>query len=140
MQASSPLKKLAADVNVILSAIAGKAALRVFLKEDIEFITTQFNIAEVREYLHVISQQYAISEEIMESQLKLLPLKIYPRHFYEGFVKEASKRLSGRDEDDVELLALAMKLEIPIWSNDRDFRHAEIEGYTTARLLKKLGI
>ncbi|MDP1758960.1 MAG: PIN domain-containing protein, partial [Thermodesulfovibrionales bacterium] len=70
MQASSPLKKLAADANVILSAIAGKAALRVFLKEDIEFITTQFNIAEVREYLHVISQQYAISEEILESQLK----------------------------------------------------------------------
>ena len=55
-------------------------------------------------------------------------------------VKEASKRLSGRDEDDVELLALALKLEIPIWSNDRDFRHAEIEVYTTARLLKKLGI
>ncbi len=138
MQTSKPLKKLAADANVILSAVAGKAALRVFLKEDIKIITTQFNINEVREYLGVIAEQYAFSEEILESQLKLLPLKVYPAHFYEDFVQRASKKLSERDKDDIELLALAMKLSVPIWSNDRDFQHSEIEIYTTANLLKIL--
>jgi len=53
LQASILLNKLAADANVILSAVAGKAALRVFLKEDIEIATTQFNIDEVRQYLEV---------------------------------------------------------------------------------------
>ncbi len=138
MQTSKPLKKLAADANVILSAVAGKAALRVFLKEDIKIITTQFNINEVREYLGVIAEQYAFSEEILESQLKLLPLKVYPAHFYEDFVQRASKKLSERDKDDIELLALAMKLSVLIWSNDRDFQHSEIEIYTTANLLKIL--
>lgn len=133
-----PLRKLAADANVILSAVAGKAALRIFLKEDIEIITTQFNVNEVREYLGVIAEQYAFSEEILESQLKLLPLKIYPRHLYEDFIKKASKKLSDRDEDDIELLALAMKLNVPVWSNDRDFQHSGIEVYTTAKLLKIL--
>lgn len=138
MQILTPLKKLAADANVILSAVAGKAALRVFLKEDIDIVTTQFNIDEVREYLDVIAEQYGISEEILDSQLKLLPLKIYPRHSYEDLIQKASKKLSGRDEDDSELLALAMKLKIPVWSNDRDFQHSGIEVITTAKLLKIL--
>ncbi len=138
MQTLTPLKRLAADANVILSAIAGKAALRVFLKEGIEIVTTQFNIDEVREYISVIAEQYALSEEVLESQLKLLFLKIYHRHFYEDLLPKAEKRLSMRDEDDIELLALAMKLRIPIWSNDSDFKQSGIEVYTTAKLLKIL--
>ena len=138
MPTLKPLRKLAADANVILSAVAGKAALRVFLKEDIGFVTTQFNIDEVREYLHIVAEQYSLSEEVLESQLKLLPLKIYPRHSYEDFIPRAAKRLSGKDEDDAELLALAMKLHVPVWSNDNVFKHADIEMYTTAKLLKIL--
>ena len=75
MPTSNPLKKLAADANVILSAVAGKAALRVFLQEDIEIVTTQFNIDEVGKYLSVIAGKYNLSEELLESQLKLLPLR-----------------------------------------------------------------
>jgi len=138
LQISTPLKKLAADANVILSAVAGKAALRVFLKENIDIVTTRFNIDEVREYLDVIAEQYGISKEILESQLKLLPLKIYPRHFYEDLIQKAAQKLSGRDEDDMELLALAMKLRVPVWSNDRDFQHSGIDFFTTAKLLKIL--
>ncbi|OGW40764.1 MAG: hypothetical protein A2Y97_08270 [Nitrospirae bacterium RBG_13_39_12] len=133
-----PLRKLAADANVILSAVAGKAALRIFLKEDVEIITTQFNVDEVREYLSVIAEKYEFSEEILESQLKLLPLSVYPLHFYEDFILKASQKLSGRDEDDIELLALAIKLKIPVWSNDNDFKNLGIEVYTTAKLLKIL--
>jgi predicted nucleic acid-binding protein len=133
-----PLRKLAADANVILSAVAGKAALRVLLKEDTGFVTTQFTIDEVREYLHILAEKYRLSEEILESQLKLLPLKIYPRDFYEDFIPRAIRRLSEKDEDDAELLALAMKLQVPVWSNDNDFKHADIETYTTAKLLKIL--
>ncbi len=135
-----PLKKLAADANVILSAVAGKAEFRVFLKEDIEIITTQFNIDEAMEYLHIISKQYGLSEAILESQLKLLPLKIFPRHSYDDFIPKAARGMASKDEDDIELLALSMKLKAPVWSNDNDFRHSGIEVFTTAKLLKILGV
>lgn len=138
MQTSKPLKKLAADANVILSAVAGKAALRVFLAEGVEIVTTEFNVSEVREYLGAIAEKYALSEEILESQLKLLPLRIYQQEFYEDFLGNASKRLAGCDEDDVELLALSLKLKVPVWTNDRDFQHSGVELYTTAKLLKIL--
>ncbi len=138
MQTSTPLKKLAADANVILSAIAGKAALRVFLVDGIEIVTTGFNISEVREYIGVIADKYSLCKEVLESQLKLLPLQIYHQKFYADFLNIASKRLAETDEDDVELLALSLKLKVPIWSNDRDFQHAGVEVYTTAKLLKIL--
>ena len=138
MQTSTPLRKLAVDANVILSAIAGKAALRVFLKENVEFASTQYNIDEVGEYLSAIAAKYDLREEILESQLKLLPLKVYARTFYDDFILEAANMMLGKDEDDVELLALALKLKAPVWSNDNDFKHSGIEVYTTARLLKAL--
>jgi predicted nucleic acid-binding protein len=50
------------------------------------------------------------------------------------------KGFAVKDEDDTELLALAMKLKIPIWSNDRDFKLTGVELYTTAKLLKILKI
>lgn len=138
MPTSHHLKRLAADANVILSAVAGKAALRVFLKEDLEIVTTQFNIDEVREYMSVIAKKYDLAEEILESQLKLLPLKVYARDEYKSFLTRSAKVMSGRDIDDIELLALAMKLKIPVWSNDRDFTASGLTVYTTAKLLKVL--
>jgi predicted nucleic acid-binding protein len=40
----------------------------------------------------------------------------------------------------VDLLALALQLDIPVWSNDSDFEGTGVEWYTTARLMKALGI
>lgn len=138
MRTSNPLRKLAADANVILSAVAGKAALRVFLVEGIEIATTEFNISEVREYIGVIADKYGLSEEILESQLKLLPLRIYQQEFYAALLNIASKKLAESDKDDVELLALSLKLEVPVWSNDRHFQQTGVEVYSTAKLLKIL--
>jgi predicted nucleic acid-binding protein len=96
LQNSERLRELAADANVILSAVAGNAALRIFLEKDIEIVTTQFNIDEVREYLSVIAGKYEIREEILKSQLKLLPLKIYQNDFYREFLFSDAKRLCGK--------------------------------------------
>ncbi len=138
MQTSALIRKLAADANVILSAVAGKAALRVFLVESIEIVTTEFNIGEAREYIGVIADKYGLGEEVLESQLKLLPLRIYQQKSYEDFLVMATKRLTESDENDVELLALSLKLKVPVWSNDRHFQHSGVEVYSTAKLLKIL--
>lgn len=53
---------------------------------------------------------------------------------------EAERYIGKRDPDDVALLALALKLQIPVWSNDKDFRVAPIQTYPTAVLIKALGL
>lgn len=71
--------------------------------------------------------------------LVVAPLEIYGRDFYREKLEEARRRIGKRDPQDVDLLALALKLNAPVWSNDSDYKLAGVEWYTTARLLKKLG-
>jgi predicted nucleic acid-binding protein len=62
------------------------------------------------------------------------------RSEYEHQVPEAKRRIAKRDPDDVDVLALALDLNVPVWSNDNDFEGAGVEWQTTAELLKALGI
>ncbi len=140
MKISKPLKSLVADANVILSAVIGKAALKIFTNTDIKIITTQFNIGETLEYLPRLAEKYKLELEILESQLKLLSLVVYQKEFYEDKLKIAFKKVGEIDPEDIDLLALAIKLDLPTWSNDKDFKKARVEVFTTAEVLKMMGL
>jgi predicted nucleic acid-binding protein len=131
--------RIAADANVLLSAVTGRAALKVFTQSHLEVVSTSLNIQEVREYIPLMAEKYGMAVELMESQFQLLALKEYSLKDYQGSLGMARRKIGKRDPDDVDLLALALELGIPIWSNDGDFEGTGIEWYTTAQLLKKLG-
>lgn len=133
---SESLKRLAADSNVILSAVIGKAALQIFIQPEIELITTEFNLLEVEEYLPRIASKYGLDEKLLIWQFKMLPLDGFSEKYYKSHFHRAESLLKNRDPDDVHLAALALKEDIPIWSNDRDFGKLSIPVYTTAQLLK----
>ncbi len=135
---SESLKKVAADSNVILSAVIGKAALRIFAHASIEFITTLSNIQEVEEYIPRLASKYRLDERALSWQLKMLPLHAFPERYYKSHFASAEKFLKDRDPDDVHLLALALKENVPLWSNDRDFEKISIPVYTTAQFLNML--
>ena len=135
---SENLKRLAADSNVILSAVIGKAALQVFAQPEIELVTTEFNLLEVEEYLPRLASKYGLDEKLLTWQFKMLPLDAFSEKYYKSHFPQAQKLLRNRDPDDVHLAALALKEDIPIWSNDRDFEKLSISVYTTAQLLKIL--
>jgi predicted nucleic acid-binding protein len=135
---SENLKRLAADSNVILSAVIGKAALRVFTHPEIELITTQYNLAEVEEYLPQLASRYGFNERLLTWQLKMLPLCYFSEKYYRNRLPKARKWMKFRDLDDAHLIALALKERVSIWSNDRDFEGISISVYTTAQLLKML--
>jgi predicted nucleic acid-binding protein len=138
---SSPtIRSVAADSNVLLSAVAGKAARRVFSTEELIVVTTEQNVAEVREYVPEFAARYDLPEEILVEVLELLPIVIYAEREYAGQIVAARRLLAGRDEDDVALAALALHLRIPIWSNDRDYEGFPTGVITTAVLLKTLGV
>ncbi len=39
---------------------------------------------------------------------------------FADFLPEATRRIGDRDPDDIALLALALVMQIPLWSNDKD--------------------
>ena len=135
---SENLRRLAADSNVILSAVIGKAALQIFTQPEIELMTTEFNLREVEEYLPRLAFKYGLDEKLLVWQFKMLPLISFSEKYYKSHFSEAQKLLNERDPDDIHLAALALKEGVPIWSNDRDFEKLSITVYTTAQLLKIL--
>ena len=62
---------------------------------------------------------------------------------YGRFETAARQRLQKRDEDDWPVLATALALECPIWTEDADFFGAGVATWTTNRvelLLQRLAI
>ena len=129
------IASVVADANVLLSAVVGKAALRVFTEFTVVVHATQFNVDEVAEYLPYMASKYKLSVELVEMQWKLLPLRIHPVGDYHRKLPQAIADLKDRDPEDAHALALARSLRSPLWSNDRDLRGLDIECYPTARLL-----
>jgi len=138
---SLPLKSVAADSNVLLAALARRAAWRVFENApDLVIVTTEETIAEVEEYLPEFAARYELDIDALREALEILPVERYSEADYISHLVEARRYLAKRDPDDVALAALALKLGVPIWSNDNDFKELPLELYPTAKLLKVLGI
>jgi predicted nucleic acid-binding protein len=131
---------VAGDANVLLSAVLGHAALRVFTSTDVSVLTTPGVLEEVREYLPVIAKQYDMLPQALEGQLRLLAGRECEPEEYATKLEAAKRAIAKRDPHDVELLALALAFSVPVWSNDSDFKHTGVEWYTTARLLRLPGV
>ena len=133
-----PIEGVVADANVLLSAVVGKAALRVLSDFHVVVHVARFNADEVAEYLPLMASKYKLQVELVEMQWKLLPLRIHPLPDYQAHMSQAIEDLTNRDPEDAHALALARSLELPIWSNDRDFQSVKVDCYSTARLLRAL--
>ena len=133
-----PIASVVADANVLLSAVVGKAALRVFTEFTVVVHVAQFNADEVTEYLPYMASKYELRVELVEMQWKLLPRRTHPVADYHRWLPQAIADLKDRGPEDAHTLALARALTLPIWSNDRDLSGRDVECYTTARLLRLL--
>ena len=60
----------------------------------------------------------------LEKILEKTPLIIYERNFYKGKLREAKEMIGKIDKKDVDILALALKFETYLWSQDKDFEKA----------------
>ncbi|MDY0061143.1 MAG: PIN domain-containing protein [Myxococcota bacterium] len=133
-----PIAAVVGDANVLLSAVIGKAALRIFTEFEVEVHLCEFNALEVREYLPRMASEYGIPLDLAELQLQLLPLRLHPETDYADRLEAARDDLADRDPDDAHPLALSRSLGLPLWTNDRDLDGHGVECFSTARLLKVL--
>jgi predicted nucleic acid-binding protein len=104
-----------------------------------EVLTTNTTLAEVQEYAGSLARKKRLPLDLVLLAVATLPVTVVPRDGYSNFLREARARIGRRDPDDVELLALALARDAPIWSNDNDFSECGAPWFTTAALLAKLG-
>ncbi len=75
----------------------------------------------MRKYIPYIAKKADVSEEYILSALELIPLKIYQKAEYSLFIPKAKVLIT--DQKDVDILALALKFDYPLWSNDLHFEN-----------------
>jgi predicted nucleic acid-binding protein len=125
---------------VLLSAVLGGQAGRVLHHDAVqEVLTAEATFEEVREYAAHFAGKKRLSVDVVLLAVASLPVTIVEQAVYKTRIPEAKRRIGRRDPDDVEIVALALHFDIPVWSNDNDFADAGVEWYTTAQLLRKLG-
>lgn len=111
--------RLAADANVLLSAVIGGRARLVLSHPRVEeVLTTETVFAEVEEYAALLGQKRKIPAESLMLAVASLPVSIVAREVYARSIARARKRIGWRDPDDVELLALTLHFKVPLWSNE----------------------
>jgi len=132
--------RLVADANVLLAAVLGGRAKAVLQHPEVEeVLTAEATLGEVQEYAVILAKEKRLSVDTLLLAVAALPVNVVEESVYASALPKARRLIAQRDPDDVDILALALHMRLPLWSNDNDFEDTGIEWYTTAELLKKLG-
>ena len=61
-------------------------------------------------------------------------VEVVERRLYQDFAQPAQERIVARDPDDWPVVAAALFLQCPIWTEDKDFFGSGIATWTTDRV------
>lgn len=130
---------LVIDANVIFAAlIKENRTYDLIFDEKLHLFTTEFFLAELEKHRKELQEKTGKSEaeinnlfNILKRRITFIPLKeLLP------YLDEAEN--ISPDLDDVAYLALALKLNCGIWSNDRKLKENQnkVKVYSTIDLIK----
>jgi len=134
---------LAIDANILFALFNPKSFTRRFIilnRDILELYSPKFAIEGIEKYKQVILEKFNLTEENFEIILSFIRSIIYfvDLEFYKERLIEA-KRISP-DIKDVEYFALALKLNCPIWSNDKVLKNQKtVKVLSTNELIEILG-
>ncbi|MFH0737110.1 MAG: PIN domain-containing protein [Candidatus Micrarchaeota archaeon] len=129
--------QLVVDANILFAAlIKDSATLELLLNPFDTFFAPEFILEEFYEHKKEILEKTKRSEAEFESIFRDLSelISIIPKEDYADMLEMAG--WLAPDPDDVPYLALALKLDVPIWSNDKKLKEQDrIRIYSTKDLL-----
>jgi len=129
---------LVLDANILIRAVLGRRVLALLVRygSDVQFFAPESAFEEAREHLpSILSKRNVPVVEALEV-LDSLSQIVQPisTDTYIAFEQVARQRLAGRDLEDWPVLAAALALNCPIWTEDADFFGAGIATWTTDRV------
>lgn len=126
------------DANILIRAVLGSRVLLLLrgYSEHVEFFAPDTAFLEARAWLPEILERRKLP---VVSALTILDLvaglvQTVEVETYEPFEDVARQRIAHRDEDDWPVLASALALDCPIWTEDTDFFGCGVATWTTDRV------
>lgn len=129
------------DANVLFAALIKEGATRRLLMSDmLTLYAPEFLIEEVEKYEEFILQKTGKSKEELQRVLAVLRRRITFVRLSElvSFLDKA-KQISP-DEKDISYLALALRLSLPLWSNDAALKQKQgaVKVYSTEEVARQV--
>jgi predicted nucleic acid-binding protein len=129
---------LVLDANILIRAILGARVLSLIRKysDQAEFFAPGAAFQDARLHLPAIMQRRRMPVAPASAILGALSdvVQTVELETYAPFEAMARQRLARRDEDDWPVLASALALNCPIWTEDADFFGCGVATWTTDRV------
>ncbi len=133
-----PSKALVLDANILIRAVLGQRVRDILASyaDAISFFIPETAYAEAEEHLAALVVKRGGDPEKALLLLRSLAAlgAVLSRDVYADFEAEARKRLASRDPDDWPILAAALALGCPIWTEDTDFFGCGVATWTSGSI------
>lgn len=134
-----PNRALIIDANILVRAVLGKRVRAVIEAhaEDVSFFVPEVAYAEAEEHLATLVVKRGGDPEKALSLLRSLRslVVLIGSEVYGELETEVRERLGARDPEDWPILASALALGCPIWTEDTDFFGCGVATWTSDRVL-----
>ncbi len=131
--------RLVVDTNILFTLFwKGSFLQKVMVSQELELYSPEYALEEIKRYEKEIMQKTRLEKKEFNEIRKGLPIltEFVPLKEYSKFFKELKE---VPDKDDIDFLALALKLKCPVWSNDKALeKQSLVKILTTKEILGKL--
>lgn len=131
-------KAIVLDANILVRAVLGKRVRELILgnAELVKLFAPDVAYADARKYLPALLEKRGIHGGAALKVLDSLETIVQPidLDLYVGMQKQALQRIAQRDANDWPVLACAMTLGCPVWTEDADFFGTGVAIWTTDRV------
>ena len=130
-------KAIVLDANSLIRAVLGKRVLELIYKNaaTVKFFTPDVAYRDARLYLPALLAKRGVKGDAALKVLASLEIIVQSIdvELYEGMQQQALQRIAARDADDWPVLACAMTLGCPVWTEDTDFFGTGVATWTSDR-------
>ncbi len=131
-------KAIVLDANILIRAVLGKRVRELIVEHvaTVKFFAPDVAYADARKYLPALLEKRGVNSVAAMAVLDNLEVFVQPIEFelYAALQQQALQRIAIRDADDWPVLACAMTLGCPVWTEDADFFGSGVATWTTDRI------
>ncbi len=131
-------KAIVLDANILIRAVLGKRVRELILEHaaTIKFFAPDVAYADARKYLPALLDKRGVNSAAAMTVLDALEAVVLPLDFdlYASLKPQALQRIVLRDADDWPVLACAMTIGCPVWTEDADFFGTGVATWTSDRV------
>jgi predicted nucleic acid-binding protein len=128
-------KAIVLDANILIRAVLGKRVRELIFgnSHTVKFFAQDIAYADARKYLPALLKKRGVDAAAAMLVLDRLDsiVQSIDAELYDGMQQQALQRIAARDADDWPVLACAMTLGCPVWTEDADFFGTGVATWTT---------